>query len=87
MNKPWDVEAQLLRVRKLFRLHDYSKNMKARVATFSLKSKVDISWEYVKNGRCIHEEDFSWIEFKRLFKKKYLIKMYFDDNTKEFYEI
>jgi len=46
-------------MRKFFRLHDYSENMKARVATFSLKGKADIWWEDVKNVTCIHEYDFT----------------------------
>lgn len=61
--------------------------MKYRVATFSLKGKVDIWLEYVKNVRCIHEEDFSWSVFKRLFKNKYLSERYFDDRAKELYEL
>jgi len=39
MKKSQDAEAWLLGMRKFFWLHDYSKNMKARVATFSLKGK------------------------------------------------
>ena len=51
-------------MRKFFKLHGYSENMKARVATFSHKGKADIWWEDVKNVRCIHEEDFTWSEFE-----------------------
>ena len=72
----------MLGMRKLFRLHDYSENMKSRVATFSLKGKADIWWEYVKNFKGIHEEDMTWSEFERRFKKKYLSKRYFDDRQK-----
>ena len=74
-------------MRKFFRLHDYSKNVKAKVSTFSLKGKADIWWEDVKNVRCIHEEDLTWSEFEQLFKKKYLLERYFDDRAKEFYEL
>ena len=49
MKKPRDAKAWLLGMRKFFRLHDYLENMKARVATFSLKGKVDIWWKDVKN--------------------------------------
>lgn len=55
--KPRDAEAQLLGARKFFKLHDYSQNMKASVATFGLKGKANIWWEDVKNVKCIHEED------------------------------
>jgi len=63
MKKLQDAEAWLLGMRKFFRLHDYSENMEARVATFSLKGKLNIWWEYVKNVRCIHEEDLTWSYF------------------------
>jgi len=72
----------LLGMRKFFRFQDYSENMKARVATFIPKGKADIWWEYVNNVTCIHEEDLTWSEFKRLFKKKYLLERYFDDREK-----
>jgi len=85
MKKPRDGEAWFLSMRKFFRLHEYSENMKARVATFSLKGKLDIWWEDVKNARCIHEEYLSWSEFEWLFKKKYLSERYFDDRAKEIY--
>lgn len=66
--KPHDAEAWLLGMRKFFRLHDYSENMKARVDTFSLKGNVNFWYEDVKNIRHIHEEDLSWSEFEWLLK-------------------
>lgn len=74
-------------MRKLFRLHVYSENMRAKVATFSLKGKTDICWEGVKNVKGIHEKDLTWSEFERIFKKKYIIERYVDDSEKEFYEL
>ena len=74
-------------MRKFFRLHDYSENMKENISTFSLKGKQDIWWEYVKNVKGICEDDLTWHEFDRLFKKKYLLERYFDDKAKEFYEL
>ena len=35
MKKLQDAEARLLGMRKFFRLHDYSDNMKAKITTFS----------------------------------------------------
>ena len=32
-------------------------------------------------------EELSWHEFKRLFKKKYLLERYYDDKAKELYEL
>ena len=48
MKKSQDAKAWMLGMRKFFKLHDYSENMKGKIATFSLKSKVDIWWEDVK---------------------------------------
>ena len=62
----------MLGMRRFFRLHDYSENMKARIAAFSLKGKADIWWENVENVRGIYEEELTWSEFERLFWKKYL---------------
>ena len=42
MKKSHDAKAWLLCMRMFFRLHEYSENMKAKIATFSLKGKVDI---------------------------------------------
>jgi hypothetical protein len=35
----------------------------------------------------IHEKDLSWRQFEKHFKKKYLFERYYDENTKEFYEL
>ena len=77
----------MLGMRKFFRLHDYSENMKARIATFSLRGRAAIWWEDVKNIRDIFEEELTWSEFERLFQKKYLLEIYYDDMAKEFYEL
>jgi len=87
MKKSKDVEAWLIEMNNLLWLHDYSENMKARIAMFSLKGKSKIWWENVKNVRGIQEEDLTWSEFKRLFRKKCLYKKYYGDREKEFYEL
>lgn len=87
MKKSEDSEAWLLWIKKFFILHNYSENMKAKIATFSLKGKVDIWWEGVKNVRGIQEEDFIWDEFERLFKNKYLYERCYDEIYKAFYEL
>jgi hypothetical protein len=81
------VEASLLGLKKYFRVHDFSENLKARVATFNLNGKASIWWEDLKNVKGIHEEDLSWEWFEKYFKKKYLSKKYFNEKTKEFYEL
>lgn len=87
MKKPKDVEARLLRMNKFFRLHSYSDNMKAKITNFSLRGKENIWWEDVKNVKGIQEEELTWDEFNKIFKKKYLSERYYDDRAKEFYEL
>jgi len=41
----------------------------------------------LKNVRGIGEEELTWREFKRLFRKKYVLERYYDDREKEFYEL
>eukprot|EP00253_Pinus_taeda_P017212 PITA_17212 len=61
--------------------------MKVERATFILKGKVDIWWEDVKNVKGIHEEDLTWNAFGRLFKENYFFERYYNDKSKEFYEL
>lgn len=58
-------------MRKFFRFHDYSENMKAIIATFNLKGREVICCEDVKNVKGINDEDLIWNEFERLFRRKY----------------
>ena len=74
MKKSQDEKAWFLGINKFFILHYYSENMKAIIAMFNLKSKVDILWEYVRNVKGIREDDLAWSEFERLFQKKYLLE-------------
>jgi hypothetical protein len=48
--------------------------LKAQVATFNLNGKASIWWEDLKNIKGIHEEDLSWEQFEKYFRKKYLSK-------------
>ena len=43
-----EVEAWILGMNKLFELHEYTDNMKAEIAIFSLKGKSYILWEDFK---------------------------------------
>ena len=42
------AKAWLLGLKKLFEMHDYIENMKAKIAIFSFKRKTNIWWEDVK---------------------------------------
>ena len=56
--------------------------MKARTNIFNMKVKVDIWWEDVKWVREIRTNELSWWEFKRLFRKKYLLERYYNSKAK-----
>jgi hypothetical protein len=74
-------------LKKYFRVHDYSENLKARITIFNLNGKASIWWEDLRNVKGIHEKDLSWKQFEKYFKKKYLSEKYYDGKTKEFYEL
>lgn len=82
-----DAEAWLLKMMKFIELHDYTENMKAKIAIFSLKGKEDIWWEDVKQVRDIRMKELSWHEYNIIFRKKYLSERYYDSKAKEFYEL
>jgi hypothetical protein len=71
-------------MKKYFRVHE---NLKAQIVVFKLNGKASIWWEGLSNVKGIHENDLSWKQFEKYFKKKYLSKKYFDGKTKEFYEL
>jgi hypothetical protein len=59
IKKGEEAEAWLLGLKKYFRVHDFSYNLKARVATFNLNGKDSIWWEDLKNMKGVREEDLS----------------------------
>jgi hypothetical protein len=52
-----------------------------------MNGKASIWWEDLRNVKGVHVKDLSWKQFEKYFKKKYLLKKYFDGKTKEFYEL
>jgi hypothetical protein len=82
-----DVGAWILGLKKYFRVHDYSKNLKAQITIFNLNGKDSILWEDLRNVKGIHEKELSWKQFENYFQKKYLSERYYDERTKELYEI
>jgi hypothetical protein len=61
--------------------------LKARISIFNLNGKASIWWEDLRNVKRIHENDLSWKQLEEYFKKKYVLDKYFDEKTKEFYEL
>ena len=73
-----EAEAWLLGIKKYFQVHDYSGNMKARVAIFNLNGRASIWWEHCKQVKRIGERRLKWKQFKKYFKQKYLSDRYYD---------
>jgi len=74
-------------LKKYFIVHYYSKNLKAWITIFNMNGKASIWWEDLRNVKGVYEKDLSWKQFEKYFRKKYLSKKYFDEKTKEFYEL
>jgi hypothetical protein len=66
IKKGEEAEVWLLGLKKYFRVHDYSENLKALITIFNLNGKASIWWEDPKNVKQIHERDFSWKQFALL---------------------
>jgi hypothetical protein len=87
IKKGEEAKSWLLGLKKYFKVHDYYEKVKARIAIFNFNGKASIWWEYLRNVKGIHEKEFSWRRFEKYFKKTYLSERYYDENTKEFYEL
>ena len=82
-----EAEAWLLEMRKYFRVQDYSRNMKARLAIFNLTGRASIWWEHHRQVKKVNKRKIVWKQFKKYFKQKYLFDRYYDDKIKEFHEL
>jgi hypothetical protein len=61
----------MLVLKKYFRVHDYSENLKAQITIFNLNGKASIWWENLRDVKGIHEKDLSLKKNEEYFKKKY----------------
>jgi hypothetical protein len=87
IKKGEEVEAWLLGLKKYFRVHDYYENVKARITILNLNGKAPIWWEDLGNVKEFHENELSWKQFEKYFRKKYMSEKCMDGKTKEFYEL
>lgn len=63
-----EAEAWLLRMRKNFQVHDYSRNVKARISIFNLNGRESIWWAHLNKVKRIKERKIAWKQFKRYFQ-------------------
>jgi hypothetical protein len=62
-----DVEAWLLGLKRYFQLHNYSSNLKSKIATYHLHGKAAMWWDQLKQVEHINEKRITWKQFKKYF--------------------
>jgi hypothetical protein len=55
-----DFEACFLGIRRYFKLHNYSSNLEARIATYHLHGKATIWWYHLKQVEHVNESMITW---------------------------
>jgi len=73
VKKDEEAEAWILGLTHYLWVHNYFENMKGRVSTFNLIGGSSIWWEYLKNVKGINEENMTWKQFEKYFRKAYLL--------------
>ena len=61
--------------------------MKVWMEVYNLKGKVSIWLRDLKISHGLKENNLEWVEFKKLFKKRYLSESYYKRKTKALYEL
>ena len=82
-----EVEAWMLDIKKYFQIYNYSNNVKVRMQIYNLKGNASIQWQDLKSSHGLKDNNMEWSEYKKLFKKQYLIEIYYERKTKKFYEL
>ena len=82
-----EAESWLSGMKKYFHIYNYSNQLKARMDIYNILGKVDIWWQDLKRVKGIREKNVNWITFKKYFKKKFLLEQYYEERSKEFYEL
>ena len=73
-------------MRKYFRVHKYSNEMKSRMAIYNLNGKVARWWRDLKHTKKDEVKEIRWSNFHRIFKEKYMFERFFNIKVKEFHE-
>ena len=74
-------------MKKYFQIYNYSDALKEKISIYNITIKVDIWWQDIKKVKGIKERYVTWKKFKKLFKRKYLSKQYYEKKSKEYYEL
>ena len=69
-------------MKNYFQIYNYSDELKAKMAIYNLIGKEYIWWQDIKKVKGIKERYVTWETFKKLFKRKYLSKKYYEEKVK-----
>ena len=84
VEKGEEVKTWLFGMKKYFQIHNYSNNMKSRMAIYNLNGKDDIWWKNIKRVKNIREKYVTWRTFKKYFKRIFLSEQHYEERVKEF---
>jgi hypothetical protein len=77
-------EAWLENMAMCFALHDYTSNMKVRMAVFQLKGSALLWWKTLLPQLNMVVEDVSWELFEERFRERYLSEEFIERQLNEF---
>ena len=87
MNIGDKAEEWLLGMRKYFRVHNYSNEMKAHLAIYNLNGKEARWWRDLKHSKKDELREIWWSKFCNIFQEKYMLERFFDRKVKEFHKL
>ena len=75
-------EEWILGVSKYFGVHNYSIEMKARLAIYNLNGKTSRWWRDLKHTNKYEAREIRWSNFRKLFQEEYMSERFFDRKVK-----
>ena len=76
MNTGEKSKEWLLGMRKYFRVHNYSSEMKAHLAIYNLNGKEARWWRDLKHTKKYELREIQWSKFRKIFQEKYMSQRY-----------
>ena len=87
VEKGKEVEAWLSGMKKYFQIYNYSDRLKSWMAIYNLTKRADTWWQDIKRVKNLKEKYVTQRTFKKYFKRKFLSEQYYEEKTKEFYDL
>jgi len=74
-------------MKKYFKIYNYSSELKAKMTIYNLTGKSNIWWQDIKKVNNIKECYVTWNILEKYFKRKYMAEQYYEEKSKEFYDL